>query len=339
MSYLLNNPGVASGQTDNIYDSNPLDAYGNTALNSSGSNIVAATTVSGTSEAPAVQNSFAVIGDSAGAGWYDDNEGSSNNGSGFWLNLAKARDSAGIINYIVAIFPNPAGEGNSPWNIASGGQPAVLTSGSSVQNQFLAWTDTFAAQLKQLNHGFILAPMGELNLGGGSLSGNWMSSNISGNSSAYTAAVYALFRNRLVADGVKNFLYVFEFNSYHTPYDFGYDSSIFDVLALDDQPASAVDAGAYAWMTSQSGKLLGYGSFIVDSNPQGANQYSYDMGAQVNNFCAEVYPNFKFAINWSQNTALNVQNNAAGFMSSGAMYGYSKLPSGGFATAGGLAGG
>ena len=233
--------GVASGQTDNIYDADPTDAYSGAGFN--GSNIVAATTVTGTTYQPAIQNAFILLGVTSGGGAFlNNNQASSNTGNGFGLTMIKARDAANIINYIVCLFPNPAGSsGQNPWTLTGNNIPAVNDPSSSVYQQLKTWATATANVLKTLNNGHFFAPPGELGLSGSLANGaNWMASNISGNTSAYTATMFTNVRNWFIAAGYVKFLWVNEINSF-TNYSFGYAPAITDVVTLDNQPASSID--------------------------------------------------------------------------------------------------
>jgi hypothetical protein len=344
LSWFTNSTGVASGQTDNTFiANNPLSAYSNTSNTSfNGSNIVALTTITGTSYQPAVQNAFCTLGTTSGGGSFlNNNEASSNSGSNFFWPIVQARDAAGIVNYIVCLFPNPAGSsGQNPWTLSANGIPNVLDPTTAVYQQLKTWALATANQLKGLNNGHFFAPPGELNEGGSLTNGaNWMANGISGNTSAYTQQMFANVQSWFISAGYTKFLWVFEVNSYATPYNFGYNASITDVISLDNQPASSVDSSVYSSFMVPSGKLLGYGSFIVNAPPTATGiTNTYDMGAQVLDYCITPYPKFKFCINWPQSCALNLQNNPIGFMTANGMYPASSLPAT-FPTAGGIAGG
>jgi hypothetical protein len=335
LSYFTTSTGVASGQTDDLFGGPPLAGI-NSSPAFNGSNI---TSIAISGHIPAIGNCFSVLGCNAGAPWQFINQGSSNTGNAFWLPIAQARDAAGIINYIVSLWPNPAGINNNPWTLTGNGIAAVLDSTSAVYQQLKTWTTTFVGQLKTLRNAIFLAPPGELNLGGGSFAANknWMTQGISGGpTSAQVQQLYINWRNWLIAGGYNKFIFAFQINSYSTPYNFGYPASITDAVVLDNQPVSSIDPN-FAAFANSTGKLQGYGSFIVDAGSPAPN--IYDMGAQVHNYCVIPFPNFKFAINWGGGPALSRQNNPVGFMTTSPMYDYAALPAGGFRVAGGLAGG
>lgn len=276
-----------------------------------------------------------------------------------WLTIALGAQSVGAIPFVQLYLRNPAGAGNNPWSTTtcSGGQPAVLTTGCSVQTQLLGDVDQFAQQTALLTKPWILAMFVEANISqcdfSSPLTSFWFSINCSGISSAFLASTSQLIINRLKTDGVKNFLFMWEPNNGVGNYPFGNPGIGYTDLVGWDQPSS--NATGTTWFNDTTGYacLQGTGatgcsafaglpilfSSLIPSNNSGSCTAtpagSINTATAVGDGLA-VYPKMVAYVLWSQCTGFVHQTNATGALSS-PYISASGLPS--FSKAGGDAGG
>jgi hypothetical protein len=258
--------------------------------------------------------------------------------------LANNACAAGAIVKINFAPPNPAGNGNNPW-----GGSGVLSSGSTIQNAYLAYVDSDATKLKKLNSGcpVMLMYMGEQNLTGSlnTSSGYWANINAAGSgvpSSSQWAALYVLTFNRLKTDGVGSIVLMgMEPNGGVGNYTFGFPgTSYVDVMALDGFPIGTGD-GNHSSSGSTWYQLYNicpncpefYGSTGF-SSPGSVTPFSGNNYTQV---CNVLTTNYPFVFGWfafTQGGQLAQQNGAVNALSSSPWINVSSLPN--FTTAGGV---
>ena len=338
--------GYLSGNTLNIYSSTPWDALNATTPTIAGvlaTGVLPLPSGPATHLLPAIINVFAAsVGSISGITRYGGGGSNMeiNAAPNDWLSLAQNAAANGMIPLIDWVPNNPAGNGNNPWTIVSGGQPAVLTPGNAVYNTYVGWINNLATALKTITTPFLLAPAGELNLGGGLTNANWQGMNAGGSgipSSAQVVATNQLLVNTLIAAGVKNFLFIFETNFGVGNEGFGYTSAaaaFTDILAYD---TDYHDSTGYANLAALGSQPIFCGSQSTGpANQAGsAGQNTLNTASTANNFMSW-YPRSFGSVPWCQQYSLNEQNGAVQFMSA-PWIDKAHLPA--FTSAGGAAGG
>jgi Glycosyl hydrolase family 26 len=244
------------------------------------------------------------------------------------LDLANDWISAGGIVHISTWWTNPALSCDLTINIDT-----LLTSGSTLQNQFLSWVDSLAAILKNIQGTVIYRPLVEEN-------GGWywwgvQNGSASGMSGANLAALWQLIYNRLKGtDGVTNILFDYNVSDNSGHYSDGYPGSAYvDVVSFDSYSntpgtIAAGSGGSYSYLLSLGKPLL-----ISEAGVYSSDNTMVSPGAWNNDtyYLTDVEANTPQVIAieyFTQNWALSQQQGAEAVMTDPNIINRTSLPAG-----------
>jgi Glycosyl hydrolase family 26 len=308
-----NKGGVLCGQTLDLYSKTPLDAL-NTTSGVSFPTVTVGAPGPATGLCPALIDLF--IDENYPNGCIMPSNAPPND----TLSLANSAIAAGCIVRINACPPNPAGGSNNPW-------PAVLTSGSSVQNAFFSTLAGHAAILKQINGPIIYDFLGEMNLSNPLSAGSW--AGIGTCTSAQYAALWVLAWDYLMnTQGLsKQLLWSYETNNGVGNYTFGYPGNDYvDLVGVHDwAPFSGAGSSEPYEAMVATGLPVCYGSCGLTY--QSVANFSANNFTQVCNVITSQFPLAYAAVFWCiGGDALSQQNGAVECLSAAPWLNRTNMP-------------